>query len=177
MTIGKLIQQLAGFSGPLGPLESLEERIRRRDEWVAAAESDIVGLLLEILIYPPDVAEIRPATREDFELEITEVLTILGQRDPSSFLERVGPLLVNDQSRSTLIEVTGALRRQEGIYWLKTLLDSVELTEDELIRLACALGEIRGLEARMLLERMQSSVSSEMKGVHREIDIALRQTA
>lgn len=177
MTIGELIQQLVGFSGPLGPLESLEERIRRRDEWLAETEGDIVGLLLEVLIHPPDVAEIRPATRDDFELEITEVLTILGQRDPSSFLERVGPLLVNDQARSPLIEVTGALRRQEGIYWLRNLLDSVELTEDELIRLACALGEIRGLEARMLLERMQSSVSSEMKGVHREIDIAFQQSA
>lgn len=176
MTIGELIQQLAGFAGPLGPLESFEERIRRRDEWVAATESDIVGLLLEVLIHPPPVAEIRPATRDDFESEITEVLTLLGQREPSSFLQRVGPLLVNDQARSTLIEATGALRRQEGIYWLKTVLDSVELTEDELIRLACALGEIRGLEARMLLERMRSSVSSEMKGVHREIDIALQGT-
>lgn len=176
MTIGELIQQLVGFSGPLGPLESLEERIRRRDNWVAAMESDIVELLLEVLIHPPDIAELRPATREDFEIEITEILTLLGQRDPYGFLQRVGPLLMNDQARSTLIEVTGALRRHEGIYWLRTLLDSVELKEDELIRLACALGEIRGLEARMLLERMRSSVSSEMNGVHREIDIALQQT-
>ena len=175
MAISELIPQLVGFSGPLGPLESLEERIRRREEWIAATESDIVGLLLEILIHPPNVAELRPATRDDFEQEITEVLTLLGQRDTSSFLQRVGPLLVNDQARSTLIEVTGALRRQEGIYWLRTLLDSVELTEDELIRLASALGEIGGLEARMLLERMRLSVSSEMKGVHREIDIALQQ--
>jgi len=176
MTRGELINQLAGFSGPLGPLESLEERIRRRDEWVAATESDIVGLLLEVLMHPPDVAELLPATRGDFELEISEVLTLLGQRDPSSFLERVGPLLVNDQARSTLIEVIGALQRQEGIYWLRTLLDSVELTEDGLIRLACALGEIKGLEARVLLERMRSSISSEMKSVHREIDIALQGT-
>lgn len=174
MTIDELIQQLVGFSGPLGPLESLEERIRRRDKWVAAMENDIVDLLLEVLIHPPDVAELRPATREDFEIEITEVLTLLGQRDPYSFLHRVGPLLVNDQARSTLIEVIGALQQHEGIYWLRPLLD-VELNEEELIRLACALGEIRGLEARMLLERMRSSVSSEMKGVHREIDIALQQ--
>ena len=60
---------------------------------------------------------------------------------------------------------------------MKDAVDSVELTEDELIRLACALGEIRGLEARILLERMQSSVSCEMKGVHREIDIAFQQSA
>jgi hypothetical protein len=175
MTISELIQRLVDFSGPLGPLESLEERIRRRNEWVAGTDSDIVELLLEVLIQPTGVAELRPATRDDFELEITEVLTLLGQRDTSNFLQRVGPLLVNDQARPILIEVIGALQGQEGIYWLKTLLDSVELTEDELIRLACALGEIGGLETRMLLERMRLSVSSEMKRGHREIDIALQQ--
>ncbi|MDF0668204.1 MAG: hypothetical protein P0119_19335 [Nitrospira sp.] len=176
MTRGEVIKQLAGFSGPLGPLESLEERIRRRDKWLAVTDSDIAGLLLEVLMHPPDVAELLPATRDDFELEISEVLTLLGQRDPSSFLERVGPLLVNDRARPTLIEVIGALRRQEGIYWLRTLLNSAELTEDEHIRLACALGEIKGLEARMLLERIRLSISSEMKSVRREIDIALQRT-
>jgi hypothetical protein len=176
MTIDELIQQLASLSGPLGPLESLEGRIKRRDELVAAMESDIVGLLLEVLMHPPDVAALRPATRGDFELEIADVLTLIGQRDPSEFLKRVGPLLVNDQARPILIEVTGALRRQEGVYWLRTLFDSVQLTEDELIRLACALGEIRGIEASTLLERIRSSVSSEMTGVHREIDIALQRT-
>lgn len=174
MSIYELIQQLAGFSGPLGPLESIEARAKRRDEWVATMEMDIVELLLEILMHPPDVAELRPATREDFESEITDVLIILGQRNPLGFLKRAGTLLVNDQARPILIEVIGALRRQEGVYWLRTLFDSAGLTEDELIRLACALGEIRGLEASMLLERMRSSISSEMKGVHREIDIALQ---
>jgi len=175
MTVAELVQQLAGFSSPLGPLESLEERIRRRDAWIAAAGSGIVGSLLEILIHPPDVSDIRPTTRDDFELEVAEVLMLVGQRDPPSFLQSVGPLIANNQARPTLIEVIGALRRQEGIYWLRIILDSIELTEDELTRLACAFGEIGGSEARMLLERMRASVSDEIKSVHREIDIALEE--
>ena len=57
--------------------------------------------------------------------------------------------------------------------WLAPFVDEPTLTEDELIRLACALGELGGQTAHRLLEKMLSSENINQPAVIQEIEIAL----
>lgn len=174
ITRQQMIAILVDFAGPLGPFESLDERLDRRDQWVTTADNTVIDALLNVLVYPPDESEIYPVTREGFELHLSELLVLLGRHDSSYTLEKIGPYLSNELARPTVIEVIGGLGSQQGISWIKPLLNEENLTEDELVRLACALGEIGGAEAHRLLKQMRASSSTEMKDLHREINIALQ---
>jgi len=174
MTRQQAIAALADFAGPLGPFESLEELLKRKEEWIVTSGRELADALLDILIHPLDDNELRSATRENFEGELSEVLQLLGKRDPLPFLQTIGPYLTNPHARPTIIEVVGALGAQEGIDWLEPLLSDERLTSDELIRLACALGEIGGDRARALLEHMRHSYPGETEALQREIDVALQ---
>jgi hypothetical protein len=174
MTREEVIEKLVQFASPLGPFESLDARLRYKEEWITSSGADLVDMLLDLLTHPPALTDIRPATSEGFEFENSQLLALLGHHDPVGLLEKIGPLLTNNQARPTAIEVIGALQAQEGIRWLVPLVGNVNLTEDELIRLAAALGEIAGPDARLLLEQMRSLTSVEMVDVLREIDIALQ---
>ena len=173
MTRSQLIRKLADFAGPLGPFETIETRAKQRNQWLITADEMLLDALLDILIHPPDPEEFRPATGEDIDVELTEIFILLGQHNPFDLLQRIGPLLKNKQARATIIEVIGALKQREGITWLKLLLDEKSLSEDELIRLAVALGETGGIVARLLLKQMRSSTSPD-SDVMKEIVIALQ---
>jgi hypothetical protein len=174
MTRSQLIRKLADFAGPLGPFETLEARAELRNQWLITADETLLDTLLDILVHPPDLKEFRPATGEDIDVELTEIFVLLGRHNPLELLRRVGPLLKNKKARSTIIEVIGAMKQQEGITWIKPLLDEKSLNEDELVRLAGAFGEIGGPEARLLLKQMRSSTSPKLTDVMEEIDIALQ---
>jgi hypothetical protein len=174
MTRKEVIKKVAQLSGPLGPFESLDERTRQRNEWAAAGEDEVIDLLSDILVNPPDAAQFRQATSEDFELELSELLILLGQHDPTQLIQKIGPLLTNGRARPTIIGVIGALGVEDGIRWLTPLVESAQLTGDELVRLAGALGEIGGPAARLLLEQMRASTPAGMTDVLQEINIALQ---
>lgn len=172
----EVIGKLAQLAGPLGPFETPETRQQEQETWfnhLQIALPELIEHLLDALIHPPEAMEIHPAGHEDFEFELSGLLTLLGQRDPGAMLERIGPLLANKEARPAVIEIIGGLQTEEGIRWLAPFVYATQLTEDELIRLACALGEIGGASAKLLLEQMQQSVPAEMTDVFDEIDIAL----
>jgi hypothetical protein len=169
----RLIATLADFAGPLGPFQTCEELERRRQVWLDQLDDRETETLLSLLTDPPRPAEYRPASWEEFELDVTDSLIALGQRDPLQFMKLLGPLLENGRARPAIIEVIGALGLHEGIYWLKPLVSNPQLTTDELVRLACSLGEIGGPEARSLLKQMRALPGAANPELQREIEIAL----
>src|SRR5947208_10221223 len=123
MTRKQVVEFLAEMAGPLGPFGSFEERLRQIDTWAADANDELVDLLVDIVLHPPDPAEYLPATRDDFEFVTSKVLTQIGKRNTSHFLQKVGPLLEDKRARAMIIEVIGNLQSQKGISWLRPLLD------------------------------------------------------
>jgi hypothetical protein len=174
MTREQTIAALANWAGSLGPFESLDEQLVRRDAWIAAAGPALIDTLLDILAQPPNEDEVRPATQENLAIELSDVLALVALRDPLVALQKLGPYLANAQARPTIIEVIGSLGLPQGISLLKPLVYDKALTEDVLVRVAGALGEIGGDQACSILREMRHSHSHNMVMLQREIDIALQ---
>jgi hypothetical protein len=145
---------------------------RREEIWAADIGAGAVEQILDLIIRPPLPAELRGITPEDFEYELSRILTMIGARSPTTLLARIGPLLSQTIARGTIIEVIGSLGIEEGLGWLKPLIDDCSLTEDDAIRLACALGEIGGSAASALLNRFEAATGQERTRVLDEIGIA-----
>ncbi|MFT3771448.1 MAG: hypothetical protein QM820_39035 [Minicystis sp.] len=140
---------------------------------MAAADRSLIDAALDVILHPPEHAELTPATREDVEIELRQMIELFAAPDPEPVVEALGPWLKDRRARPILVETIGALGALEGLRWLAPLVGDASLEEDEAVRLACALGEIGGPEAESLLERMSASPQAEWPSVRREIDIAL----
>lgn len=173
LTKQRAIEALVDFAGPLGPLQSFEARLKRRSEWVTEQGQALTAALLEIATEPLDGESFGSLPLEDLEVELRQLLVLSGRTAPETLLEALGAHLENKQARPVLIEAIGELGMRKGIAWLRPLVDET-LTEDERVRLAGALGEIGGPEARELLLRMRRANPEEMMAAHEEIERALK---
>lgn len=169
-----LIADLTDFAGPLGPFERAEDKERRREKWLAGLDAGAIDPLLGILTERPTPRESGNVPWEDLEWTLVAALAAAGSHDPHGFLERIGPLLASEPARPALLDVFGELGLQDGIRWLAPLIESTPLTPDELVRLACSLGEIGGTAARGLLERIRGLPGADAAEVRQEIETALR---
>lgn len=109
---------------------------------------------------------IDPAKNVNVEVEIA------AQRDPRRTVATLGPWLGDRNARPILVEAIGAIGADDGLRWLAPLVGDPSLSEDEAIRLACALGEIGGDEGRALLEDLRESTPDAWQAVKAEIDLA-----
>lgn len=176
MNRAQLIESLADLAGPLGPFLEVHEREQARSAWLAKVDANILEILIDILVHPPDPKDYKPATWDQFEMELADAISAAGKQNPHQLLESIGPLLdlaTPKEVRPMIISLIGALGLQEGLRWLKPIVENQLLTVDENIRLACSLGEIGGADARALLERMKQSPKAGNNDVGREIEIAL----
>jgi hypothetical protein len=171
----ELIQVLADFAGPLGPFRALEEMEERRSAWLDGLRASDLPALLDLLRSPPAPAEYSPATADDFELELTDAVTAAAAGDPEPSLALMTPLIQDDRARGAVIDVIGGLQLARGLELLAPLVIDARLTSDERVRLACALGDIGGDDARALLRALQTRSDGE-SDVLAEIDIALQRT-
>jgi hypothetical protein len=165
---------LLDFAGPLGPLRSFDERIEQKQRWMSEVDDSAFDLLLDILVDPPGESEMRQVDPEDYEFELSELLTGVGRRDPAGALAKVGPLAADRRIRPVVIDVIGGLGAPAGVDWLEGLLRSEALSQDELVRVASALGELGGGRARALLEGMRRRYADATPEVQKEIEVALR---
>lgn len=172
MTRTEALQAITEFAGPLGPFQEPDERDRREEAWAAGAEADAVEQILDLVIHPPPASELRGIAPEDFEYELSRVLTMIGSRAPSTFLARVSTLLDDTNARRTIIEVIGSLGLEEGLSWLGPLTEDRGLAQEDAIRLACALGEIGGATASTWLDRLQAATPVDRTRVLEEIEVA-----
>lgn len=169
-----VIQALRDFAGPLGPFESLDAKLDRRDAWAAGADDSTRAALADVLAHPPAPADLTPADPEAAEVELTEMLVALAHADPPRFLIEFGPLANDHTARPILIDALGGLGHTEGLDVLQRVLQDDTATEDELVRLAGALGEIGGDSARGLLTEMRSQYAERGHRLAQAIDTALQ---
>jgi hypothetical protein len=172
MTRTEALRAIVDFAGPLGPFQEPDERDRREEAWVVDAGAGAVDQILELAINPPLANALGAVAPADFEYELSRILTLIGIRAPSAFLAKVGPLIDDTSARRTIIEVIGSLGLQEGLPWLKPLVQDPALAEEDAIRLACALGEIGCAAALVLLDQLEAATPPDRKRVLDEIDIA-----
>jgi HEAT repeat protein len=170
----RAMDMLTALALPLAPEESIQDRDARRVQWLLDSGPDLFDVLLDLLILPPTPGELFPATREDVEGEISEAIGALGRQDPVASLDRIARLLVDANVRPAAIDAIAALGDTGGIPILRSLLGSRTLSDDELVRVAGALGEIGGRDAQDVLREMQILVPPDRDDVMQEIEIALR---
>jgi hypothetical protein len=168
----EVLSTVLDFLGPLGPFESADERTSREESWARAAGPSTVNDLLDLVIHPPQPSELERAAPAEFEYALSRFLSLIGARNTADFLGRIGPLIGVPAARPTLIEVIGALGAQEGFAWIAPLVEASELSEEEEIRLAGAIAEIGGPQARTLLEQLRARTPSAHRRAMEEIDIA-----
>ncbi len=170
MTREELIEVLADFAGPLGPFRSPDDQEKTFRESLAEATSDDLGLLLDLLSHPPPVAASR-ADAWDYTLE--EALLAVGKLEPTRAAARMEAMLRSPAGRATVIAALGGLGEASSVHALGDLVAEEELGDNELVTLACALGELGGPAATAILETMRSRFSSR-PNVISEVAIALR---
>lgn len=170
-----IIEILKDVAGPLGPfrnIESMEDWVKLRADSYNIIGMDSIECLIDILLNPPGEEDLEQISLDDFEFELVEMLTIVGNNDETNFIDKVGKLLFLKKVRPIIIAVLGGLYHKESIVLLEQLLDE-ELSEDEIILLADALRKKGSLKAKEILERMKLNFSNSSPEVLREIDICL----
>ena len=172
-----ILNTLLELLGPLGPFGTPEEREAEENRWISALDERAVEELLELVLHPPSATELGHVSQADLEFLIAQALGQVARRDPAQWLPRFGSVLSNRAARPAMIEAIGMTGTVAALGWLAPLVDSADLSEDESIRLACALGEIGGDRAKGLLERQLSRTAAQSAEIRREIEIALEAIA
>ena len=150
-----LLDRLIELSGPLGPFTTPQQREQQHEHFLAGLDESTLDPLIGILVRPsPEVPN--DAYREHFELELQEAIVAAGRNCPLVALNKIAPLLEDAVARPVAIDVIGALRLREGIPLLERQSEHEPSTADEWARIACALGDIGGTAADIVLARMQS---------------------
>ena len=173
----QLIERLTDLAGPLGPFTSPAEREHDEQAFLASLDASTVDDLIAIVTDPARGLQLHEAHRESYELLLEEALVAAGREDPRQLFDRVVPLLRDPVARPPAIDVLGMLALSEGVAPLDALLEGKSLSDDELERLACSLGDIGGAAAAAALHRMLALPSPHAPDVAREIEIALERIA
>lgn len=170
MNRDEVIEALASFAGPLGPMTTLEERLERQDRWVDQAGPELLAALAGIVDSPPQPL---PASSDDWEVLVVEIASKAGAAHPDEALAQFLPLLQRPGARAIVVDALGGVADARAVSALGELLARADLTEDDRIRIAGALGDIGGDEACRLLRGMKAAAAPEEDELHQEIDIAL----
>jgi hypothetical protein len=170
----EIIETLDTLAGPLGPQTSLDERLERQDRWVDEGGVDLLEALLGVVASPPSEEQLQYSSLDDWNTLLVEVAGALGKRYPEAALQQLLPLLDDDRARPTAIDILGSVGDARAVPRLDQLMQRHRLREDDLVRLAGALGEIGGDEACRLLAQLRQAVTSAQPELRREIDIAVQ---
>jgi hypothetical protein len=166
---------LARLREPLGPLREPADAEAREHVWADAAGEAAIDALLDLLVQPPNTEELDGIAPAALEYEISRALTLLGTRHPKALRVRAGALIDHPCARPTLIEVLGALGGSAGLALLRPLVRDKSLSEEEAMRLACALGEIGDADAETLLAALRAHPRAANARVRDEIETAVSQ--
>lgn len=165
------IEQLLRLAGPLGPLGTLEEQARLREELTSGDGLSAARRLLEAVAAKPKLPG--SVSRADFEGTAADLLAELAQHP--SVREEIERVLVDPRLRSVAIDALGLLGNQAAGAPLARLVAEQgvipPLSEDELVGLIAALGCVAGPDAVSALEVLRRRKLSEAAA--RELKIAL----
>jgi HEAT repeat protein len=170
----EIIETLDALAAPLGPQTSHDERLARQDRWVDEGGVELLEALLGVVASPPPEEQLQYASLDDWNTLLVEVAGALGKRYPEVALQGLLPLLEDDHARGAAIDILGSAGDARAVPHLGQLMQGRRLGEDDLVRLAGALGEIGGDEACRLLAQLRQAVTPMQQELRREIDIAVQ---
>ncbi|MBD5788249.1 hypothetical protein IF650_18980 [Cellulosimicrobium terreum] len=169
-----LWHELAHLVGPLGPFTTPRQRRHAERELLAGLDASSLDDLLGILA---DVGDPRVPVpdRAGFESLLQDAVAAAGRDRGAEVVRRVVPLLDDPMVRPCAIDLLGLVPVDDAVAALDHLVRHTALTDDELERAACSLGELGGTRATATLAwlRDQDVVPS----VAAEVDLALRAAA
>jgi HEAT repeat protein len=167
----EVIAALASFAVPLGPLTAFDERLDVLDRWVAQFGPDLLAVLASIIDAPPEPL---PAPPGDWEVLVVAIASQSGSAHRDEALQHVVPLLDRPDARAIAVDILGAVGDRRAVPSMGHLLARHDLTEDERVRVAGALGDIGGEEACRLLREMRAATPATDRELQHEIDTAIR---
>lgn len=168
------IAALDRFAGPLGPMTSPEERLDEQARWVASGGAELLEILVGLVASPPADDRLRHAGVDDWTHVLVEAAGALGHRHPEVALPRLLPVLDDARARGTAIAILGGVGDARAVAPIGQLIRAGALGSDDLVRAACALGEIGGTEACQLLAQLQQSLAPGQGELRQEIEIAVQ---
>ena len=176
MTREEAIAELLSTHQPLGPFREPTDADERQEAWVRSAGLDVMDAMLELASHPAELGQTGRLSPAEFEFDVARMLSLLGARHPEEFLSRAALLLRDPVARPTLIDALGMMNSRGGMRLLASLI-SADLTEEEGVRLASALGELRQLgaeETLELLQKLRARTPESRIAVIDEIEIAMQ---
>lgn len=168
-----VIDTLADFAGPLGPLISHDEQLARQDRWVEAGGVELLEALIDLIASPPPAERLGNVDLDDWNVVLVEIAGTLGEQYPDAAIQRLVPLLDQPRARSLAIDVLGGVGDARAVAPLGRLLQHRALDADQMIRLAGALGSIGGAPACDLLHQLRAAAPPGDGELQQEIAIAL----
>lgn len=174
MNQDELIARLNELAGPLGPLVSIAERRADQDRWADAGGEQLFDALIDLLSARSLSATFAPVIADDVEIVIVEVMARIAQSDAARAREKLAGLLRVGGARGIAIDVLGAAGGPPAVDLLMALHLAERLDEATRVRVASALGELGGAEARAALDTLVESADPGETALLEEIAIAHR---
>ena len=113
----EVIKVLAVLAGPLGPpvepMADLETRQNFQDHWIDTGGVDLLNVIIDLIASPPPPEQIplHPLHAESFSMLLEEIALILGKRYPDVARPRLQPLLDDERTRPTALDILEQLQR------------------------------------------------------------------
>ena len=168
MTRNELIAIVADYAGPVTPFRTDKDQTRSFEEALAHTTEEDLTALLGLLEHPPP-----DAAHDGWHYALERALVLVGTRHRNPAVAALMALVRCDPPihRETTIAALGELGDPEHVPALAAVVDD-DLTEDELVALACALGDLGGPDARAHLQHLKHAYAH-LEAVTREVDISL----
>ncbi|MBC8102674.1 MAG: hypothetical protein H7Z41_08815 [Cytophagales bacterium] len=145
--------------------EHSEREARFAQAWLETASFDWLGILLNLLAYPPDEFGDPKLTHEQWQLYQADATLLLGRwmkRDHQVLLQ-VGPMVVTDlRLRQFILEAFWECDDPNSLLYLEPMVSRVaQLPDNEASALVTAIGENTAPngDLRLLLRKIQDSLT------------------
>lgn len=115
----EVIKVLAVLAGPLGPpvepLANLDERLDFQDRWIDTGGIELLDVILDLIATPPPLEQLQlhPVHVDNWTSLLIEIAGILAKRYPDAAMPRLLPLLADERTRPTALEVIEELRERD----------------------------------------------------------------
>jgi hypothetical protein len=154
-----VVARVRDLAGPLGPFQSLEEQLRRTDDWLQSMGDDAVDELLGLITTPASADELRGAEDEVFTEVLGELLCRVAKLRPTESVPRLAAHLRNDRARPFVADALGSSGSREAEREIAVYLKAHPgLTPDELLPLVEAAAELNGPDVAALLDAARDSL-------------------
>ncbi|MEJ8303816.1 HEAT repeat domain-containing protein [Saccharibacillus sacchari] len=165
------LKDLCDGLSPFQKMDSFEDFVKMHTDVYDTFGDGSFDILLDILLFPPRLGRI---DAEDFKYVLADALAAIGKRNTRYALDKIRTLIDIKRIRPVLINAIGGLGSKDGLPILEPLLQLDGLSENDLMELACAFGDIGGKKAIESLETMKRNFGDHspdlLKAIENELE-------